>query len=379
MAKKANAIPIMRGSERASAFRCQARWWWGYREGLVSRSQQFNALWFGQGIHLALAEWYCGPGLERGREPMDTWLEFAGEALAYVKTEKATEEEVDKYESASALGYDMLIGYRETYGLDEHIHVIAPEQPFEMNVPWPKGRKLYPDAKGVMAMFSGKWDLAYRDLRSDHIKLEEHKTAAAISTKHLSLDNQGGAYWAVATRSLRALGLIGAKEFLSGIEYNFLRKGTPDDRPKDAQGYACNKPTKADYIAVIQEDPHNGRTTTELNKMKLDQLEAIAGRPVLGERSKIQPQPLFQRHMIHRTRPELASQLLRIQTDAYQIRMLTDGTIPRSKNSTKDCHWDCSFFDMCELQERGGDWETFRDMKYARRDPYADHRKSAAE
>lgn len=376
-----SVVPILRGSERSAAFRCQARWWWGYREGLVPRNQQFNALWFGQGIHVALAEWYIGPGITRGREPVETWLEFVGEGLAYVKTEDATEEDVAKYEDASTLGVAMLEGYRALYGLDSHIHVIQPEQPFSIDVPWPKERKLYPNAKGSMAQFSGKWDLAYRDLRSDQLKLEEHKTAASISVKHLNLDNQGGSYWAVATQSLRKLGLIGPKETLAGIEYNFLRKGTPDDRPRDAQGYATNKPAKADYITAIN-DAAADEFFSINPKLSLAALELEAerlGLKVLGERSKIQPPALFQRHMIHRTRAELRSQLLRIQTDAYQVQMLRDGTIPLSKNPTKDCQWDCSFYDMCELQERGGNWEEFRDMKYTRRDPYADHRKSAAE
>jgi hypothetical protein len=49
------------------------------------------------------------------------------------------------------------------------------------------------------------------------------------------------------------------------------------------------------------------------------------------------------------------------------------------KNPTKDCSWDCAFFRMCQLDEHG-DQESVQDMKealFVKRDPYADHRKSA--
>lgn len=368
---------IVRGSERGAYLRCQARWWWGYREGLVPRSAGFDALWFGQGIHLALARWYEGPGTVRGPEPAETFTGFAEDAVAYVKTADATEEEVAQYTDASVLGVAMLEGYRALYGRDDHMQVIQAEQPFSMDVPWPKGQDLYDVAAGdIMGVYAGTYDLVWRDLRNDWLVLEEHKTAKAISTRHLSIDTQGGSYWATATRSLRARGLIGPKESLRGIEYNFLRKGEPDDRPRDAQGYATNKPAKADYIHEMGRD--YGLTGKESLQTLVDMANNY-GVKVLGERSKVQPPRLFERHMVHRTSNEQASQLRRIQSDMFTMQMSRDGTIPVSKNPTRDCGWDCKFYQMCELQERGGNWEDFKRLTYVARDPYADHRKSAEE
>jgi hypothetical protein len=59
------------------------------------------------------------------------------------------------------------------------------------------------------------------------------------------------------------------------------------------------------------------------------------------------------------------------------MQLARDGVMPLTKNSTRDCSWDCSFFAMCELQERGGAWEDFKRLSYKQKDPYADHRKSA--
>lgn len=375
-------IPILRASERRTAMACPQRWWWSYREGLKPKQERWGALWFGTGVHIALAAWYCGPGLKRGPEPAETWMEFAQGAETYVKVADATDEEVAKWEDAIALGVAMLEGYRALYGRDEHMDIIAPEQTFSLELPWPKGQQIY-DVKpnDIMAIHVGTFDLAYRDLRHGWFMLEEHKTARAIMTNHLAMDDQGGTYWAVATRTLRARGLIGPKEVLRGIEYNFMRKALPDDRPKDAEGYYTNKPIKADYLNALHTDGIIAVQGKGLDKLTLPALVEEAARAkltVLGERSKIQPPPLFLRHTVHRTAPEQATQLRRLQDQALYLQVLRDGTLPITKTTTKECTW-CDFNNMCELQERGGDWEDFRDLTYRVEDPYADHRKSTEE
>lgn len=371
---------VIRASERKTFKRCQAKWWWAYREGLVPRRERLGALWFGTGVHIALAEWYCGPGIKRGRHPAETWEEFSREALSYVRVADAADEEVAKYEEAGALGATMLNGYIERYGRDEHMHVIAPEQTFDLPIPWPHNELYVYDEGDIIAHHVGTFDLPFRDLRDDTLWIEEHKTAKAVETRHLALDDQGGTYWAVATAALRRAGLIGRRETLAGIEYNFLRKGNPDDRPRDAEGYATNKPTKGDYLDALV-----GRREvlpeTSWTKAKLDELERIAKRHsliVLGERSKIQPPPLFVRHKVHRTTRERRTMLERIQAEALQMRALRDGLFPITKTPERDCSW-CQFYDMCELQERGGAWQDLKRLQFVARDPYADHRKSTEE
>lgn len=372
------AVPIVRASERATFKRCPARWWWAWREGLVPVGEPAGPLWFGQGVHIALAEWYCGPGKKRGREPAETWKEFAGDTLNYVKTLAVTTDEiVDRFEDATALGVAMLEGYRRLYGRDEHMEVIAPEQTFAIELPWP-ANGLY-RRKGVMAIHAGTFDLPYRDAGTGWLMLGEHKTAKSISTRHLNLDDQGGTYWAVANQTLRAMGLIKPLEKLRGIQYNFLRKAMPDDRPRDEEGYATNKPLKADYLAQLADLLPDQKLAA---KAKLEELQAVAAlhnRIVIGERSKVQPPPLFLRHTVHRTSRERRSQLARLQADAIHMQLFRDGKLPISKTPTRDCGWDCSFYDMCELQERGGDWESLKSVAYVVQDPYADHRKSAEE
>jgi hypothetical protein len=373
----------LRTSERSDFNVCPQRWWWRWREGLVTRGSSPQALWFGGLVHVALAEWYCGPGLKRGPHPAETFAKLAGDELEYVKTQFDTddEERIVKYENARYLGVAMLTGYVEKYGRDEHMFILQPEKTFALDIPWPRqeeGRQaLYEDVDGqLLVRYVGTYDCTWRDLRDDSVRLEEHKTAKAITTTHLPMDNQAGSYWAVATRTLRADSLIGPKETLAGIEYNFLRKALPDDRPRDEQGYACNKPVKADYIAAI--NAKAGDEFFSINpKLSLPALEAEAlklGLTVLGERSKVQPPALFERHMIHRTKPEQATQLKRIQDEAIHMRSLRDGLLPITLAPSRDHCSFCSFKAMCELKERGGNWQDFKRLQYRAEDPYAAHR-----
>lgn len=379
---------ILRTSERRSFKRCQAQWWWAYRDGLKPRGAESTPLWFGTGVHLALAEWYL-PGTKRGPHPSETFLKFAGDAVTAIKTSDATEERVAEYVDGKELGVAMLDGYVKQYGTDPQWDFISAEQTFSLKVPWPKAEEnrqgiweLDPETGDVeLVEYDGTFDGVYRDLGTGHLELLETKTAKGISTSHLSLDDQAGSYWAVATYTLRKQGLIKPTERLRGIRYNFLKKALPDVRPRDAEGYATNKPIKVHYIAALKDKPGVGDAKS-LGKLKLDELEALAVRHnlvVLGDRSKVQPSALFHRELVNRTAPEQKTQLRRIQNEALQMKAIREGLLPLIKNPTRDCVWDCNFFTMCELQEQGGDWQTHKSVVYRVEDPYKDHRKNSDE
>lgn len=364
---------ILRTSERRCFKRCQARWWWSYREGLKPKAADSTPLWFGTGVHLALAEWYL-PGTKRGPHPAETFEKYAGDALHMIKVAYADEERVAEYEDGRNLGIVLMQEYVKRYGKDSKWSFIKAEQRFSIDIPWPTDNRqqvfeVDPDS-GILVEYDGTYDGVYFDLETERFELLETKTAKAIQTSHLSLDDQAGSYWAVAQAQMPP------GKRLAGINYNFIRKALPDERPKDAEGYATNKPLKADYVAALA-----GRAEVH-PKDKLDDLAALAasvGVTVLGERSKVQPSPLFLREMVHRTSAERRTQLRRIQDEAVQMAAIRTGLLPIIKNPTRDCVWDCDHFHMCELQERGGDWQSHKQAAYRVQDPYADHRKSSDE
>lgn len=238
----------------------------------------------------------------------------------------------DKYIEAGKLGTSMLNGYIDLYGKDEHWSVIAPETTFQIDIPSRSGNN-------ILATYAGTFDLVYRDLVDGKIKLGEHKTAKVISTSHLPLDDQAGSYWAIASQTLSHSGAIGKGESIAAITYNFLRKTMPDERERNAEGKCLNK---------------NGTV------------------------SKVQPAPVFLREEVYRSPRERSGQIERIANEVRWMNIIRDGKAPPYKTPTRDCSWDCSFYDMCLLHERGGDdWKEYQKATFKKVDPYADHRKSA--
>lgn len=326
--------PILRTSERKDFKRCPQRWEWAWRYGLRKKGRPADPLWFGIGVHEALAQWYP-PGLKRGRHPAEFWADWVDGEENIIKASLANSDrwDEDEWVNAAELGTAMLNGYVERYGTDPSWEVIAPEQAFDIEIPNRSGT-------GVLVNYCGKFDLVYRDLIDDTIWLGEHKTAKQISTAHLSLDDQAGSYWAIASKILQHKGVLRRGDVISGIMYNFLKKARPDDRKQDEQGRYLNK---------------NGSV------------------------SKNQPTPLFLREAVDRTRGERATQLRRIQNEATWMRLARKNPEIIFKTPTRDCSWDCQFFQMCEVQEKGGsDWKEFRDAMFRQEDPYLDHRKSAS-
>jgi hypothetical protein len=355
-------LPYLRTSERKKFKDCMRAWWWAYREGYRTNSFRADALWFGTGIHLAFAEWYK-PGFVRGVNPVETWTEFCGDTVGFVKESKSADADLPDWDDARELGIAMLEGYLARYGHDESWEVIAPEYAFHVLVGTP-----------AVVNYVGTFDGVYLDHADGKYKLMEHKTAASISTGHLALDDQAGSYWAVATHELRRQGILTDKQAIAGIQYNFLRKGRPDDRPRNAAGYATNQPKKLDFVRELT--GIDGWTEAELKRKTKDELDSIAAGnklQILGEISKSQPAPLYLRKFVRRTAPERARQLQRIQDEVQHMNAVRSRALPVLKSPSRECSF-CEFREPCEAEEGGFDWQSYFDYGFHRKDPYQDHR-----
>lgn len=361
-------VPFLRTSERRDFKRCQYRWWWAWRQGLRSPEPDLK-LWFGTGIHLALAHYYGRHGFKRNKDMVEVFRAFVADDIKFIRSTRTGEWDDSEFVEAGKLGEIMLAGYMEEYGGDPDWEVIYVEHPFQINIPTL-------DGNGVLVVYAGTFDGVIRHRVTGKVYLLEHKTAATVTLGHLQMDDQAGSYWAVATQTLRADGVLGPKERIHGIIYNFLRKALPDDRPRNADGYYCNKPKKDDYVQQLRAAGVEGVLTASLPV--LEELAARHSITVLGEVSKVQPKPLYVRHTVERTARERQTQIQRIQGEAVQMDLIRSGAIKPSKNPTRDCSWDCQFHNMCELHEMQAGWEEFRDDVLVVRDPYADHRKSAS-
>jgi hypothetical protein len=297
----------------------------GYRQ----RSPQADALWFGIGIHEALAPWYL-KGKRRGPHPADTWVDWTDGEIAFAKTYLDETFDEPVWLDAVELGIAMLEEYVEVYGKDPQWEIISVEQPFKV--------RIMRQGKPV-AFFASRWDGVLRNLEDGKIWLLENKTAAQIVTAYLELDDQGGSYWAVASQLLRAKGILKPGEKIEGIIYNFLRKAKPDERPQNEDGLRLNKDNSV---------------------------------------SKKQPPKLFLREPMDRSPKEQNTQLARIADEIAVMNAVREGIIPITKTPTKDCPR-CPFWVPCTLHERGSDaYKTVLRSNYRQIDPYADMRKTSA-
>lgn len=346
-------------------------------------------LWFGTGIHLAAEHWYI-PGTERGRDMRETWSEYCDGVKELMRVDRASFP--GDYEQvvvdAEGIGLAMLDNYLVEYGTDEEWEILSPEQTFAVRIP-----RHAPDDMTPVARFHGTFDIVARNRGNGHIFLWDHKTAKSIQTRHLPMDDQAGGYWAVADNVLRRQGTIGKKERISGILYNFLMKAAPDARPVNEKGLSTNKPKKEHFVAAIMEhsaalaetevDKHTWinfagpALEKELNKAKLADLTEMAHERdlvVLGDVSSQQPSPRFHRETVYRTSKERRRQIQHISDEVQAMNQYREGNLPLFKNPTRDCTWDCDFYDLCLADENGGDVEMLKQVAFHVRDPYAAHR-----
>lgn len=321
-------LPQLRSHERIDFKRCQKKWYWAWRRGYVPRAKSFGALDLGIWMHAALAAWY-GVGTRRNGDLQAHFAKHANAAIVQAQQAGAPDEVLGQAEELAALGEVMASEYQKTYGSDLSVNVLASEVPLEFVISERDGTPI--------AVHKLKPDLIYADDTSA-VWLQETKTATTIRTGHLPIDDQARPYITMAERALRKKGIIKPYQDFKGVMYNFLRKGVPDDRERDAQGRALNKD---------------------------------------GTVSKRQTAPLFRRHPVRLSNKAKLVALRRLRTEALIITSLTmalrRGDIdPGSllKTPHYSCEKFCPFFAICVAEEQGINTREMERSSFIRRNPY---------
>jgi hypothetical protein len=322
--------PLLRTSERKDWRRCPWLWEKVWLQSMRPVRPPVWS-WFGTAWHLAMETRYP-IGTKRGKlvDVIDTFHAAVGERTGRVYTEldESTETEIVE---ARQLGEQMLIGYVDNYGKDPEWEVIHTEQPFQIDVPHPTK----PDK--TVVVYAGTWDLLARHLPTGELWLWDHKTAKQMpQPRFLDLDDQAGSYLWVAREVLLHKGVISKTDVIEGIIFSYAKKALPDPRPTDSEGRALNKD---------------------------------------GTISKMQPSPRFLRHATYRSQEQNVAQALRVIDEAYVMDQQRRGKLPIWKNPSQECNR-CPLFDVCEMHERGEDWESLFRMQYHKDDVYADHREA---
>lgn len=358
---------FLRNSERKTYRTCRQMWEWKYVRRL-SAPRQRGALTFGTGVHVALEHRYP-PGTERGPHPAITFEKW------FMENEHAFaqwDDEGNRFD-ALELGLAMLNGYVEQWGDDDHIRIIAPEMPLRLDI--------YDKRGNYLCTWVGKTDAAYEDLSKRRkgrrrIGFFEHKTAKVIEQNlriNSGYGDQGLSYAWGGSIVLRDMGILEPGENVDHILFNWLRKGMPDDRPRNEQGFALNKPTKDALLSFLAD-----KGTTVPARTKVDDLllmvEALGQDPaLLGEPSKVQPSPLLDRYELDYGDGAMVETERRIRAEAWERAQVRAGKLPIYKSPSKDCSWQCEFVEVCELHEMGEDFESMLELEFESWDPYEDH------
>lgn len=363
----ATTLPLIRTSERKDFKRCPWLWNESWNKQLTTARAPVWS-WFGTAVHAGLEARYK-PGKKRGKlkKVLEAFEESVADQTGRIWTAGGELEESDVVD-AKELGFAMLKGYVEHYGDESHIEVIHSEQTFQIDVP-------HPFKKGeTIAIYAGTWDSLWRI--DSRYWLVDHKTRKAFPSNwdFYDIDDQAGSYLWVAPEVLEHMGVLTKKELkkLDGLIFNALRKHLPDTRQRDAEGYAVNKPVKADYEAALS--PFMDLPTRLPTIAVLQGWADERNIKVYGERSKVQPSPLFHRQEVHRSLAERAKMGRRVQAEALWMEQVRTGQLPVIKTPNEDCIR-CQLFDYCQADENDYDegQELARTILRSR-DPYVDHR-----
>jgi hypothetical protein len=375
------SVRMVRNSERGSFKRC--RFQWGLNFGVVTGTplkplEDGRALRFGDLIHQALAVHYK-PGKKRGPKP---WLAFERiykRQIEELEMERLNMKDEDKWLDARELGMAMLRGYYEEYhDRDEQYEVVSAEQVFQ--VPISLGNTGFGLGR-IKVVIVGTLDGVWRELSGPKSKrdtfFKEYKTAASIDLTNLPFDEQAGTYWTYAPKYLWSKGLLPNKTYPSHILYSFLKKSLPDERPRDEDGRALNKPTKDALIGACEDLqlPTKGTVPQLMDRLrdegKIDPL-------LLGEPSEKQPSPRFARQPVYRDALDRKRMHERVKAEVVEMLLVERGTLKLIKNPgplyMPNCRG-CPMRDPCELHETSGDdaMEEMLRSGYKSWEPYAAH------
>lgn len=374
----------VRSSARKSFNNCEWAWDLAYNKN-VQPHETKSALRFGTLIHSALEKFYRS-GTKRGPHPAKTFQRlYRADAAKHAEFGVYSDE---VWVNAYDLGTHMMRNYIDLYGKDERYKVIATEQPFQQPVyetHWKLTNERGKKVKRRVHRFTymGVLDGIWWDTEKERMLLVDHKTAATIKqlVAKLPWDLQSTAYWTWGVDWMVEQGMLKSHEQLDGLLFNIMAKSKgDDDRPRNAEGLALNKPTKPALIAAWEDHGMElpGRASV---KTLMDGLTEKGVDPwQYGEVSKRQGSELFMRFPSFRgeSERELAREMA--MADFLEMEEIRSGQRKPRKmypDGPFGCTA-CAYKDVCELHEVGEDWQELLEATMSGWDPYSEHEMAEA-
>lgn len=352
-----NGEIVIHTSDRIMFRRCRRKAYFASKLWQGLRPVRPNTtLWLGTGVHKALEDYYG-----YGRDLLETFNEWASEGIADIKkATKLLDGEVRVMDEMVQLGNDILDNYNIFAKKYDDFNVLilpngkpAVEVMFKVPICNPDtGYQLYAyftePVKGmtqeqldelaadgmtsVPVFYGGRFDMVVVDTLGD-LWILDHKTAKTFAdwTK-LTTDTQVGSYiWAGEQ-------VLPLDRPISGVIYNGLRKTVPK-QPELLKkgGLSKNKSQNTTYDLYLRAIKEHGLDPAEYRDI-LDHLleqDHVTATTISTK--------FFQRQKVKRSREEIASIAADIYCEAIDM-IQAENFYP---NPTRDCCWDCDFYEVC--------------------------------
>lgn len=301
--------------------RCRRKWWLGWYRGLTARVESpTGALAIGQRIHRALREYYVPFGQPRvdPRSALEVFIVRDWSVVTQRYEAQSVEVPLElrkKFAAEADLERAMIEGYVQWLSEeaeDVDLEVVAPETYLEVDIT----NQLLPARKPTKII--GKLDVRVRRRRDDVRRFIDHKTTGSFSQsmKTLPLDEQMLHY-----HLLEWLSTQDGEERCDAALYNMLRK--------------------------------------------------------VKRTARAEP-PFFKRVTVHHNAHELESYRERLFATIDDMHLareaLDDGQSVNRwayPNPTRDCAWDCPFFQVCPMFDDGSRVEEMIAQYFTASDPLA--------
>jgi hypothetical protein len=319
-------MPRIHVTDRTTFKRCRRKYDYQVREKLELKDSTYGALWFGSGIHEALATYYTHRQQTGEFSKQALFVGWAGYLADKEKTvQLETPEQHEKFDNMLALADGMIESYYEySVARDKDWQILAVEEEFQYKIP------------GTRCTLVATIDLLVK--AGNRIWIVDHKTRTNFSPmEHLELDDQMTAYiFAVRNAGINVAGAI----------YNEIKKKVPSDPPvlKDgrlSQNKMIDTTRDIYYKKIIQlgQDPAD----------YADMLQALGSKEFIH------------REVVTRSRASLETFGDNI---VHEVREMMSKNTPCYPYPTPDCLWDCSYRMLCRTENDKGDVDLLRNTLY---------------
>lgn len=341
-------------TERGTFRECRRRWFWEYGLRKAPKAPQMN-LWFGTGIHAALAAYYGAILLGSG-SPLDAAL---GEFEAWYDAEMLDPQKQDRWFQFNEL-YELGIGmlrnyatYDREFPLTALGDVVSVEEETQIVPVLDLNREPVPDV-----YLAGRIDLTLQR-RDGRFVIVDHKTrTTAQNAQALEIDDQLTGYCYLHWRTTGKVPALAI--------YNVLIKRVPEPPKVLKNGdlsLDIRQPTTYElYLLALRDRGYSNDNINDNDGGKYHAILTYLQSPAAWER-------FFQREITTRNEAEMLSFERRLYYEVMDMLAVRERKELRYPGPSPFRCGHCPYLQPCKASEDGGDADALLEYLYTEVEP----------